>query len=295
MQITCFWPKSILTIIVVDRIDLLLAHSSSVYPATLLMCEQQRIDIKSVAFFNPAGHRRIMAMRPAWFTEGSVKVYQNKLGRFIFKLFGKSFIKATNSVTVKPESMNNVILSAQTMRYSNFKELDKYLNKLKDTNKPTLWVFSENDRLVEKEIFYEMVDIMGATEKNTQQYDKSGSILSECKLNDLKRLKLTWLLSLSPDTDDSHIRVVVFKSGGHYAFLKYSSEVIQECDKFLNYVMQPADKRSINDPVTPISAPGCWSANFKVQLNSSGPISIFFPIMSSSFHHLVYIIVFIRT
>ena len=64
-----------------------------------------------------------MAMRPAWFTEGSVKVYQNKLGRMVYKVFGKSFIKVTNTVTVKPESMNNVILSAQTMRYSNYKEV----------------------------------------------------------------------------------------------------------------------------------------------------------------------------
>ena len=88
-----------------------------------MLCETSNVDIKSVAFFNPAGHRRIMAMRPAWFTEGSVKVYQNKLGRMVFKIFGKSFIKATNTVTVKPKSMNNVILSAQTMRYSNYKEV----------------------------------------------------------------------------------------------------------------------------------------------------------------------------
>lgn len=93
------------------------------YPAVLLLNEAPEIAITSVAFFNPAGHRRIMAMRPAWFTEGSVKVYQNKLGRMVYKVFGKSFIKVTNTVTVKPESMNNVILSAQTMRYSNYKEV----------------------------------------------------------------------------------------------------------------------------------------------------------------------------
>lgn len=105
-------------------IDLLLAHSSAIYPAVLLSDDtRSNVKIRSVAFFNPAGHRRIMAMRPAWFTEGSVKVYQNKLGRMVFNAFGKSFIKATNTVTVKPENMNNVILSAQTMRYSNYKQV----------------------------------------------------------------------------------------------------------------------------------------------------------------------------
>lgn len=88
-----------------------------------MLFDQNQISIKAVGLFNPAGHRRIMAMRPAWFTEGSVKVYQNKLGRFIYKVFGRSFIKVTNTVTVKPESMNNVMLSAQTMRYSNYKQV----------------------------------------------------------------------------------------------------------------------------------------------------------------------------
>ena len=45
----------------------------------------------------------------------------------VFKVFGKSFIRATNTVTVKPEKMNDVILSAQTMRYSNYKEVSIHL------------------------------------------------------------------------------------------------------------------------------------------------------------------------
>ncbi|KAF7493312.1 hypothetical protein SSS_07981 [Sarcoptes scabiei] len=90
--------KDFLLAINVKRIDLLLSHSSSVYPTTLMLFDQNQISIKAVGLFNPAGHRRIMAMRPAWFTEGSVKVYQNKLGRFIYKVFGRSFIKVTNTV-----------------------------------------------------------------------------------------------------------------------------------------------------------------------------------------------------
>lgn len=211
--------KDFLKAINVDRIDLLLAHSSSVYPAAMLLSESESLNIKSVAFFNPAGHRRIMAMRPAWFTEGSVKVYQNKLGRMVMQVFGKSFIKATNTVTVKPESMNNVMLSAQTMRYSNYKELEKHLIRLRQSGKPTLWCFSENDRLVEKEIFYEMVSIMDAKEDCVQKYDSNAQPVTHY-------------------TAQPNMRVLVFNSGGHYAFLKYSPEVINECDKFLSYVVQ---------------------------------------------------------
>ncbi|KAI2807613.1 hypothetical protein RDWZM_005117 [Blomia tropicalis] len=212
--------KEFLQAINVQSIDLLLAHSSAIYPAVLLSDDtRSNVKIRSVAFFNPAGHRRIMAMRPAWFTEGSVKVYQNKLGRMVFNAFGKSFIKATNTVTVKPENMNNVILSAQTMRYSNYKQLEKGLVNLRDSGKPSLWVFSKNDRLVEKEIFYEMVDIMGAKDENFQTYDDNGTLISKYQ-------------------NDSNLRVIAFEIGGHYAFLKYSDEVIDQCDKFLNFVNQ---------------------------------------------------------
>lgn len=65
-------------------------------------------------------------MRPAWFTEGSVKIYQNKFGRTVYQIFGKGFIKTTGTVTVRPDSMNNVMLSAQTMRYSNYKQVINY-------------------------------------------------------------------------------------------------------------------------------------------------------------------------
>lgn len=205
----------------VKRIDLLLSHSSSVYPTALLLCDETsaKLQIKSVALFSPAGHRMIKGMRPAWFTEGSVKVYQNKFGRLIYRIFGKGFIKVTHTVTVKPESMNNVILSAQTMRYSNYKHLDKYLKKIKENKIPTLWVCSENDRLIEKEIFNEMIDIIGAKESNIQKYDCNGEMVSHYR-------------------SDSNIRVLYFNNGGHYAFLKYSDKVVKECDKFLNFVLK---------------------------------------------------------
>ncbi|OTF81146.1 DUF1057 domain containing protein, partial [Euroglyphus maynei] len=193
---------------------------SSIYPTVRLLCDQNDVHVNAVAFFNPVGHRRIQAMRPAWFTEGSVKIYQNKFGRTVYQIFGKGFIKTTGTVTVRPDSMNNVMLSAQTMRYSNYKQLEKYLRKLKENQIPTLWVCGDNDRLVEKEIFYEMIDMMDGKECNWQKYD--------CN-----------------DQQDSNIRILFFEQGGHYTFHKYSNEVIKECDKFLNQILH---QRNIKHP-----------------------------------------------
>ena len=101
----------------------MLAHSSAIYPSTLLWSDPNGPKIKSFVFLNPGGHRRIKAMRPTWYTEGSVKVYQNKWGRTLFQTFGTAFLNITKTVTVKADNMNNVILSASTMRYSGFKQV----------------------------------------------------------------------------------------------------------------------------------------------------------------------------
>nr|XP_027204498.1 uncharacterized protein LOC113798201 [Dermatophagoides pteronyssinus] len=210
--------KDFLRAINVKSIDLILSHSSSIYPTVRLLCDQNDVHVNAVAFFNPVGHRRIQAMRPAWFTEGSVKIYQNKFGRTVYQIFGKGFIKVTGSVTVRPDSMNNVMLSAQTMRYSKYKQLEKYLRKLKENQIPTLWVCGDNDRLVEKEIFYEMIDIMEGKECNWQKYDCNGKMLTQYQ-------------------PDSNIRILFFEQSGHYTFQKHSNEVIKECDKFLNQIL----------------------------------------------------------
>jgi len=44
-----------------------------------------------------------------------------------------------------------------------------------------LLVFSENDRLIEKEIFYEMAEILGAKDENIMIYNEDGLLEKDCK------------------------------------------------------------------------------------------------------------------
>ena len=44
-------------------------------------------------------------------------------------------------------------------------------------------MFSENDRLIEKEVFYEMAEILGAKEDDYSVYDEEGKLFKECKLS----------------------------------------------------------------------------------------------------------------
>ncbi|CAG2113591.1 unnamed protein product [Medioppia subpectinata] len=206
--------KDFLRAIGINRIDVMIAHSSAIYPTTMLWCDQKGPRIESFVLLNPGGHRRIKAMRPVWYTEGGVKVYQNKWGRTLFQIFGTAFLNITKTVTVKADNMNNVILSASTMRYSRFKQLEEKLIKLRESKIPVLLVFSENDRLIEKEIFYEMAEILGANEDNISIYDENGCLEKDGSVDDT-------------------IKVVSFRSGGHYCFLKYTNVVNKACDQLL--------------------------------------------------------------
>ncbi|CAG2180840.1 unnamed protein product, partial [Oppiella nova] len=163
-----------------------------------------------------------------WYTEGGVKVYQNKWGRTLFQIFGTAFLNLTKTVTVKADNMNNVILSASTMRYSKFKQLEERLIKLKESNLPVLLVFSENDRLIEKEIFYEMATILGAKDENIAIYDENGSLEKDY-------------------TKDDTIKVVSFRSGGHYCFLKYTQVVNKACDQLLKTLDHEVNNEVICD------------------------------------------------
>ena len=113
---------------------------------------------------------------------------------------------------------------------------------MKENQIPTLWVCGDNDRLVEKEIFYEMIDIMEGKECNWQKYDCNGKMLTQCKFNIIWFENKNWFFNIlffrkKIDQPDSNIRILFFEQSGHYTFQKHSNEVIKECDKFLNQIL----------------------------------------------------------
>lgn len=135
----------------------------------------QVIEIKAVALFNPAGHRLPKSMKPTWFKCGSVRVYQHKLGRSLFRKLGPAFLTVVG-VPVRVDNMDNVMLSATVMRNSRCQRVVQQLEQLSQMKLPTLLVFSENDKLIEKEIFYEMSQFMKLDSKNFDIFNNDGDI-----------------------------------------------------------------------------------------------------------------------
>lgn len=180
----------------------------------------QPIEIKAVALFNPAGHRLPKSMKPTWFKCGSVRIYQHKLGRSLFGKLGPAFLTVVG-VPVRVDNMDNVMLSATVMRNSRCHRVMDQLQRLAQLRMPTLLVFSENDKLIEKEIFYEMTQFMKLDRNNFNIYEGE----NEAQLSKVQE----------PAKDD-WVRVMVFKDGGHYTYSNYSKIVNEAVSDLLGRV-----------------------------------------------------------
>lgn len=135
----------------------------------------QPIEIKAVALFNPAGHRLPKSMKPTWFKCGSCRIYQHKLGRSLFRKLGPAFLTIVG-VPVRVDNMDNVMLSATVMRNSKCHRVASQLEQLSEMKLPTLLVFSENDKLIEKEIFYEMTRYLKSEKANFDIFNNEGDV-----------------------------------------------------------------------------------------------------------------------
>lgn len=194
---------------------MLVSHSSAIYPTTLLWREEADLTIKSITFISPAGHRRIKAMRPKIVTSVFVRVYQNKLGRQVCRTFGTKVLSITGC-PVRPDNMDTVILSATTMVYSKFRKLQESLELLREKGVPILFILSENDKLVDTDISYEMAGILGAKDANYSIYKNT-----VCE----KKRTCTY-----------YPWVVALSGGGHYSFINYPQVVNGEILQFLDSV-----------------------------------------------------------
>lgn len=180
------------------------------------------IEIKAVALLNPAGHRLPMSMKPTWFKCGSVRIYQHKIGRYWFRKLGPAFLTVVG-VPVKVDNMDNVMLSATVMRNSKCTRVSKQLEQLSQLGLPTLLVFSENDKLIEKEIFYEMTRFMKLDPNNFDIFNSEGDV------------------EVSQSHENDWIRVMVFKAGGHYAYSNYAKTVNKAVSELLQRVTSKED------------------------------------------------------
>ena len=225
--------KDFLKAIDIDRLDMLVTHSSAVFPA-LDMCINERFPVNSYTLINPAGHRKIIGMKPAWFIDNLIRFTLNPTGRAIFRKLGK-YIFALKGVPVRTDSLDDVIHAGTVMFLSESERLSGFLETLRQQKPNLLYIYSENDKLVEKQIFYEMAQILDAKESQYSKYDAEGNCIVR-------------------GSQDDWMKIIQFAKGGHYAFLKFSNIVNPAIEELLDQVTR--HKQQVDLEVNSI---GCQS------------------------------------
>lgn len=200
---------------------------------------QKPIEIKAIALLNPAGHRMPKSMKPAWFKCGAVHCYQQKLGRYWFRKLGPAFLTVVG-VPVKVDNMDNVMLSATVMRNSKCRRVKSQLQLLSEKKIPTLFVFSENDKLIEKEIFYEMTQFLNVNKDSFDTFNDVGQL-------ELSGQKQQEMNDKQENDATSWCKVMVFKAGGHYAYSNYPRIVNQAISELLANSRQQQQTKPFNN------------------------------------------------
>jgi len=205
----------------IDRVDVALMHSSGVY-STMKVWEENPSLMKSLIMINPAGHRRIRAMKPAWMTNTVSYLNISSPGRAIFNTLFVHVIRSMGTRVKNDEAnVHNAVLACMTMTFAGVQRLEGYLKALSERKTPTSYLYSEKDKLVDTAIFREMVEMVGA------------------KLSDVAYASLDGQITQDPVTiPPSWIKIISVKDGGHYAFKSYPKLLDDEVTRLLTQVYE---------------------------------------------------------
>ena len=202
----------------VSNLDLAFMHSGATYAVTKLWNDTPGF-VKSLVWINPTGHRRPRSMRPVWFADSVATVNMFPLGRQLYRNLGFVFSKITKVRAQSPEDLDNAALSCLTL-YTVFRgdnRLPDYVAKVAETKTPFSFFYSDRDKLVEKEIFQELVQMLGATPQNV-------NIASQGAIVKAAEKELDWL------------RIFNMQDGGHYAFRHNFALLDQEITRLVEKV-----------------------------------------------------------
>lgn len=187
-------------------------HSSACYPTLQLWSDNQqagdaKVLMDSLVVINAPGHRTIHTMKPEWFTRLLSHMSKNVKTRALFKALGGTCM--VRGVRSDPASADNALFAVQTMHFAGVQRMNHLLQQIRETETPTVFFYTEKDKLIEKEIFHEMIHLLGSQVDHVSHLDAKGVLVGEGHAGD------NWL------------KILCIKDGGHYAF-KSCSHVLHD-------------------------------------------------------------------
>lgn len=209
----------------VKHIDMLIGHSSSVYTIFELLNHsfnssdtKRKIEIKSLGLFNTPTYNLPENLVATPFRMFTLQLFDYPLLRPIIIALIHTFVKLQGIRNrVDPDRIDNLLIAASTIGYSDTEKMVGYLKILQKHKVPTFVLIGCNDKLIPMRCFNQLKHDLGIeNDKQVKHYDSNG---------DLKQ-----------DVEDSNdlVEVSEFESGGHYTFQRYSQQVNEDIHNFLN-------------------------------------------------------------
>lgn len=208
----CFWhsaeEKSEFTIdflkhLNVDKVDCLISHSMAAYTTSYLWIYANwdtNFKLGSICLLSPVGMyklKRLEKMRLSMIANMCRSSWLRQLMGKQLLSSSKLIHKKTNSILANFEM---AAWKALTLKLSNFSNYHLRLKVLADSQIPTLFTFSSNDKLVTPNVFYDQLFELGASADDFDIYEQYDNEL------------------IQSSSDENWLKVVDFRSSGHYLF-----------------------------------------------------------------------------
>ncbi|CAL1277894.1 unnamed protein product [Larinioides sclopetarius] len=194
----------------VPSVDLILCHSSALFPGLYLSLENKGISVNSLALINPTGLDIPRLLKPVWLTKPLVRLSEFPFGYKLTEMGGRRLAKKPE---LKGGSFEEHFLSALTLLHSAIPAQTVPFQTLLNQNFPVLLAFSHNDKLISKRTSYKMAEMM-VDEKDVIIYDKEGKANGTGGINPFRK-------------------VMAFEKGSHFLFRTYPDIICEAISSFL--------------------------------------------------------------
>ena len=147
-------------------IDVAIMHSAGVYCGMKLWYERPEF-IRSLVLLNPSGHRTCKGMRPEVLVALLARMNLSRFGRLLWQRFGVTVVSLLgHAAKISEEESDGSLTSLLGMYMAGVERLEVYLKHLATRSTPTIMVYSDKDRLIELDIYLELLQMLGATKDN---------------------------------------------------------------------------------------------------------------------------------
>ncbi|GFS48991.1 uncharacterized protein NPIL_240181 [Nephila pilipes] len=206
--------KDFLTAISVSHVDALVAHSSGIYPA-LRLCYDDNLTIKSLIMLNVGTYTFDMKSTKHIRIMGKITAAsENPILLKILQILAPTLFKMIK-IPVRIDNIMDTLLTTSTMVYADIPQAKERFSQLSQKGIPVLYAFSNDDKLIGKEVSYELAYLLGASDADIYVYDKNG-------------------IMMHTGRENSILKVMSFEAGSHYVFKKHADILHKSIEDFLD-------------------------------------------------------------